>query len=223
MGSHSIDTLSYNSGVSDKDYANLQNIRPVEIVHDWPGTNPRGERALTWGVPVLSDFMPKEYFVKGPMRSIADFNQCYEMALVSERFRDVVEALEPGVHQFFPAQLYWRGKKPVEEQFYWFVVCNALDSVNAEHSPMPPREVKYSPRYEKDFTLYWKTFAPDTKSYDPVFDRVNIGNRHIWVDKYLVSGPKAYATNVFKEACEAANITGISLGAYGDLEHFVVA
>lgn len=222
VGCHSLDKLSYQSGVSDKDYANLKNIRPVEIVHDGPRTNPRGEKALSWGVPVLEDFIPKEYFVKGPKRPIADFAQCYEMALVSERFKAVVEALEPGVHQFFPVQLYWRGKKPVEGQYYWFVVCNALDSVNEEHSPMPPREVIYSPRYEKDITFFWETDDSAGRSCDPVFDKVKIGGCQIWVDKYLVSGPRAYATNLFKEACEAENITGLSLGAYGDLESFEV-
>lgn len=60
VGSHSIDSLSYESGVSDKDYANLKNIRPVEIVHDGPIANPRRESALSWGVPVLEDFIPNE-------------------------------------------------------------------------------------------------------------------------------------------------------------------
>lgn len=221
VGTQSIDLLDYESTISRDDLKNLKKIRPLDKGYHVPEArvtlgpcwHSSFRNVLAWGVPIDDAFVPKSYYFKGPVRQIADFSQMYGLALVSQKFKDVVEGLEPNVHQFFPVQCYWPRKKPVEGQFYWFHVCNALDSIDGDASGLPPREVIYSPVYERDVMQSWNDAG---RVKNKIFSVSKIGNCHIWRDKYLVVG--LWATSVFQKACEEAGITGISKGeanAYG--------
>lgn len=214
IGSHNIDDVDYESGISDEAYENLKHIRPIDDIlltnkgrtKLGPAWNADFRNVLEWGVPVHGEHMPKEYFIKGPVRQIADFNNMYGSALVSQKFKDVVDGLEPGVHQFFPVQCFWLGKKPIMEKFYWFHICNALDSVNGEETGLAPRRVIFSPVYDKEVTQGWKKY----RGGKLIFDVSKVDGFHIWQDRFLSVGP--WGSGVFREACIAANITGISLG-----------
>lgn len=214
IGSHNIDDVDYESGISDEAYKNLKHIRPIDNIlltnegrtKLGPRWNPDFRNVLEWGVPIEGEHMPKEYFFKGPVRQIADFNNMWGSALVSQKFKDVVEALEPGIHQFFPVKAYWPGKKPVEDKFYWFHICTALDSVSEEASNLDARKVIYSPVYEKEVTRGWRNYNNENL----VFSASDIEGLHLWQDRFLVIGP--WGSGAFKNACEVNDITGISLG-----------
>jgi hypothetical protein len=53
--------------------------------------------------------------------------------IITSRVRDVIETLEPGVHQFFPCELYLKDGTPIPEQRWYLNVCNRLDTIAAEH------------------------------------------------------------------------------------------
>ena len=213
VGSKSLygDLMSHEAYLSlrDEEYENLDKIRPVNLDHIGARSNPEGEGALQWGVPVKTEFMPKVAITKGRKRALADFDKCYGMAMVSEKFRRVVESLEPGIHQFVPVDMRWGTGEKVEGQFYWFVVCNSIDSVNAENTDAPFASgiSNYTGKYARS---YWRVDKEGGGVHRIVFDLNSIQGCHIWRDKYLVEGP--YCSGIFKRACEQAGISGIGFG-----------
>jgi hypothetical protein len=60
---------------------------------------------------------------------------------VSERFKEIVESYEPGVHQFFPVELFDKAGDRVPTNYYIFNCTVCVDAVLVEHS-----EVRWSQR-----------------------------------------------------------------------------
>ena len=56
------------------------------------------------------------------------------ISVVSERFRDLVERFEPGVHQFIPVDMYKAKADQPIARYYWFVVCKLIDSNHPDHT-----------------------------------------------------------------------------------------
>jgi len=190
---------------------NMKNIQPVSLDFDGAYYRPDGSDALKWGQPVKPDFMPKRIQKNGPKRAVPDFEKGWGMALVNEKFKQVVESLEPDVHQFFPVEHVWKNGDAIENgPYFWFVVCNALDSVNAEHSEAT-QAYGFSFLAQREGRRLWKTQElGGGASYKVVFDLKSINGHHIWRDKYLTEGP--YCSGQFKQACEDAGIVGIGFG-----------
>ena len=91
-------------------------------------------RALVSGRRVKTDHVPKQMKAqsKGP---IPDYGKCYSLTFVSDRFKAVVEQIEPGVHQFIPFQIIGTHKSVLAET--WFmVVCNRLDGMDRDHTTL---------------------------------------------------------------------------------------
>ncbi len=93
---------------------------------------------------------------------------------VSERFKDIVEGLEPGIHNWLPTDLVYADGKPEPEQHYFLQVGQTLDtvifertafisgvSVTGEHTVMFPR------------TNHLMTL-----------DKEKIAGKHLWKEKY---------------------------------------
>lgn len=197
--------------VSRKDDANWDKIRVVDASPEYEGSSyrPDGSNALLWGVPVKAEFIPKSAIMKGRKRVLADFSKVRQMAFVSEKFRKVVESLEPGVHQFFPVKMNWGSGDPIEGQYYWFVVCNSVDGINAEHTEAP-RKFGFKFVQQREAWGPWVFDKEGGGHYRIVFDLKSLKGYHIWQDKYMVTGP--YCSGQFKQACEQAGITGIGFG-----------
>lgn len=57
---------------------------------------------------------------------VPDYMPSHFGQVVSERFRDLVEKMDPGAHQFVPVTLEWPSGKVVEEQYFWLFSGNRL-------------------------------------------------------------------------------------------------
>lgn len=119
--------------------------------------------------------------------------------LVNETFKDIVENIEPGVHQFFPIAIEQRGKT-VFERFY-FNICNRLDSL-AKSECVPPVE---------EGRLYRPARQPDDKV---VFDRATFGNHHAWHEKFYIG--RLVSDELFA-AISDANLTGLGFKKYDEV------
>jgi hypothetical protein len=96
---------------------------------------------------------------------------------VTEEFRAMVEDLEPGVHQFFEAEVTRKNGVPLEHKYYLFNICQRIDAVIIDRSD-----------------VYWDTIEsniPGLPKYlsvlhisrgSPHFtlSRPAIAGRHIW-------------------------------------------
>ncbi|MCX9147460.1 imm11 family protein [Erythrobacter sp. WG] len=142
---------------------------------------------------------------KQPM---ADFNGG-PMTSLSARAKDLIEQLEPGVHQFFPVTFYDIDGDLLEDR--WFLnVCNRLDTIDRERVQgfLLLRGRLWRPIQD------WLRDRPDEipAGYDTtqptrlVFNRLQIGGAHLWVDKHLSSG--IWVSDEFDAAYDAAGLTG---------------
>jgi len=100
-----------------------------------------------------------------------DFEGPEGFLCVSPRFKDVIERLEPSVHQFFPLEIVNKAREPIAEHWLW-VVCNLIDSVDRAHSNMR-------------FINGRRWTADGVENPKLVFSSSQIGDYHFWRDQYL--------------------------------------
>lgn len=114
--------------------------------------------------------------------------------LVCKAFRDLVEEMEPGVHQFFPMDLLVNGTKVAT--YHWFVCGTRIATLSAEHC--------YPPLNERGF---FKASPYGQQQNDRlVLSRDKIGAHHAWVDKFL--GALLFS-NAFAERLRALKLSGL--------------
>jgi hypothetical protein len=58
----------------------------------------------------------------------------------SQRFRDLVEAIEPGIHQFFPLNLLNKSGEAIDPPYFLFNVTQSYECINPEKSALDWRE-----------------------------------------------------------------------------------
>lgn len=210
LGTEIIDELSYGIGLSAEDEGFERKVKRVGEEPDRADRNVDGYRALSLGVPIASpENLPKRITWEGPKRPVADFHKIFGLFLVRKKVRDIVERLDPNVHQFAPVDVVWTDGESVKGQFYWFIVAQAFDTIHQENSTAP-KEFVYNKKLDKNLRLPWNRKNPETfESYRFVFDRQAVGGAHIWQDTYMLTGP--YCSDTFKAECEAADIIGVSL------------
>lgn len=137
----------------------------------------------------LEHFPTKMRWLDRQGHSIPDFNQA-ELLNVSERAKNVIEQVEPGVHQFVPVG-YTNGKDKFLEKRYFWVVGNRIDSIDRERTTFILRKGRsWSPIFDiANFEpeLLPPSVDPNTKSKF-VFSLAQIGNAHAWRDKHMNGG-----------------------------------
>ena len=220
IGYHYLDGHDSDSGISDADYENLSKLRPVNPIYETkkarkilgPVWREDFSNILKWGVKVKEDYLPKTYYVAGSERALPDFQKMWGAALVSEKFKSLVEIFEPNIHQFAPVDLVWKDQnnKPVDGNWYFFIVGQNIDSVNEKLSELPPRKKVVSPRYGFEVTQGWKIRSNGGQPARIVLDKDKLAHAHIWRDGYLQGQMRA--SDQFKEAAISAGISGIDFG-----------
>jgi hypothetical protein len=82
----------------------FRQISTAEPLPDWPLAFQAGSDAFVFGRPISPHNVAKKA-TWYPQESVYDFATLYGAALMSDRTRDLIEALEPDVHQYFPLEL----------------------------------------------------------------------------------------------------------------------
>lgn len=188
----------------------FQDPEAVDRLAKIPGRVPLGQ-----GYAVAPDSAPKSFLWKSTSKrppAYAFGNN--SVMLVSSRFRDLVDQFEPGVHQFLPVNVY-SSKTATEpfDQYYWFVVCNLIDSINPERTTLTWRG-EYDERIEgglrRGFWKYDHDMSPPPRA---VFDLKRIGNRQLWRDPYYTRD-YVNCSDTFGDAMIASGLSGFALRRY---------
>jgi hypothetical protein len=189
---------------SERDFAEL-----VEVEDPTPdgGLYMTYGRALVSGRRVKLDHIPKQMKEHGG-GVLADYTSSYSLLCVSDKFKAVVEAIEPGVHQFIPFEIVGTRKRHVADR--WFmVVCNRLDTVDREHTTMV---LKNSVVWRQASEVPSEQWPPHIDSNTPgelFLSLSQIGNHHLWYDKHL-GDDHPLASDVLVEALKTSGVTGVS-------------
>lgn len=226
MGYWGTDTHSWGYDPLDGD---LSKTRAVDqsIVHAKMNSfevvkPPHGQ--IDWGRPIHPDHVPTKIRVGGPRRKLADYIMWQGGWLVSEKFRQVVEKLEPGIHQFFPVEMRFKSSV-LEEKYYIFIFCQHRAVISHEHSEAQLKVLfgpgdfrplgKGEPLPAGALPGIWATDAvpKEKRARALVFDVSLRGGLHFWRDLSL-----AMNTLCSGEAAEAMTKVGITGASFQKLE-----
>ena len=175
----------------DGDWAKVQ----IADLTDDGGARPLGPEIKT-GRPVDPTHMPSAFRYKAPrhqgLRDVMPFLR--GTTLVSPAFRDLVERLEPGVHQFLPVRMR-RKDTPLGDMFV-MIIAARIDGLNHALCA-PPRGDRRV--YVRQIGSPWRM----------VFDPERIAGHHLWYEKHL---GYFFISGALLAACEEAKIEGLRFG-----------
>jgi len=164
------------------------------------------DQSLTSGRRVRAEGLPIKV-IWWDKRLVPDFEIIHSPTMiVSQRFRDVVEAVEPGVHQFEPVEYVTKQGAHVADMFV-FVICNRIDSVDRDLTTQYRLHPVGNPTTSK--SKYWQ---PSIQGTQLVFNAAQVGDHHLWVDKYLPD--YKLVSSAFVDAACAAGLVGVSFRAW---------
>jgi hypothetical protein len=128
-------------------------------------------------------------------RALLDYETAF-VKTVSNRFRALIEEIEPGVHQFEPITFIAKDRSPLAERWFW-QICNRLDTVHPERTDMVMGNFIWRPNDD----------IPKSERVGVVFDIAKLGSAKFWYDKHLSGGP--YLSDDAKVLIESAGMTGV--------------
>ena len=151
---------------------------------------------MTAGRPILPEHVPSKLRRGGPgieQQPLLDVNSWKAgTLLVPQVFKDILQDLEPDVHQFFPVK-FFQGEANIGEG-YLFIICKRLDTLH-DSACWPGRD-------ERGFLIA----APDRTQTKAVFSKEKIKGHHAWVDKFA-GGPRI--SEEFARRLKAEELTGL--------------
>ncbi|WP_298961207.1 DUF1629 domain-containing protein [uncultured Roseibium sp.] len=122
------------------------------------------------------DQVPSRVTISGKVSECALFVMAFGGGqwIVSQRFRDLVEALEPNVHNWLPTDLFWSNGQPLPEPYYFLQPGQSLDTVIFERSFFTSGVSTTGEHY---------VVFPVT-SHLMTFDKRKINGKHLWKEYY---------------------------------------
>lgn len=155
------------------------------------------------GRPIQTEHFPTTWKRKPSKNPIPDAMSAWKGNLfVSERFKDLIETLEPDIHQFLPATIMTRGN--VVAKMHYFVVCNRLDALDPT-ACIPP--------LEPGARRYAGVKKPDDKL---VFDARKVAGHHVFRDKRVFG---RFVSEELRDAIEAARFEAVDLRGAIQMSH----
>ena len=172
-----------------------------------PNAGPIGEYYKS-GFRVKAANLPKVVRIIDP-RHLVDLDSDGALTYASARARDLIERLEPGMHQFEPVVFVDYDRKKLADMFVFFV-CRRLDTVDREHTNMI-----LSPHYWRPARDVFRR-KPELVPLDAdleaepnqVFSLSRIGGAHIWRDKHIADS--MYVSDAFVETFYEEGLTGLA-------------
>ena len=92
--------------------------------------------ALQKAITISSEDMPGAAKIFSGHKKIHDFFNVETEHAVSRRFKDIIEAFEPGVHQFFPIRLLRKNGEPFEGEYFLLNIRVAIAALDLDRSEL---------------------------------------------------------------------------------------
>ncbi|MCA3585603.1 MAG: hypothetical protein IOD03_18190 [Methylocystis sp.] len=96
------------------------------------------------------------------------FSSWYNRPIVSQDWKDAIESLEPGVHQFIPIEVYDEIGTPYGRKYYYLNIKSILDAIDPDGENVYLSEGQYNRRVDRTGPIPWNLL------------RANYGNHHLW-------------------------------------------
>jgi hypothetical protein len=148
--------------------------------------------SITVGLRIDPTFLPTKIRWGGRKRELTDLQYARGSMLVRDNFRQVVESLEPGLHQFEPVDIIWKDGASAG-QFFWFYPCARLDGMDRELTT---------------HTLHRERVWDEVSGGKYVICLKQVSGHHVWFDKRAM-WHFPFVSDEFKEAMTHAGVNGI--------------
>lgn len=167
-----------------------------------------GYLSVQAGRPIKPDHVPTKIEWRSKTK-VPDYKTPMGIPCANDRFRQIVEQFEPGVHQWFPVEFVNKNCEHLAHRWY-FIPCNRIDSVDREHTTLvlskgrmwiTPRSLPENERPTE--------YDPNVK-YKKVFSLGQVVDRHIWRDKFI-SGSAILISDAIADALTVEKFSGLSL------------
>lgn len=167
-----------------------------------------GQHAFGYGFPIGPEGVPSNA-AWGAREALYDFLTLSGATIISGKLKDLVEAIEPDVHQYFPLKVSRKNGTPIGFLWIW-IVCSRIDSVDRKITTwilknnfmwMTPQHFKDSelpPGYDRSLPLRMAFNAEQSRGY------------HFWRDKYVGKG-RLFCSNEAAAAINSAKMVGLQL------------
>lgn len=126
--------------------------------------------------------VPSKLIYRG--KNITDFcivQGVHYIEVVSVKFRNLIEELEPDVHQFIPVQINRPDGTQVDGEFYYLNVLQVAYTIDVENSPRAHWRVN-------DATgnfIGSIQMMPSRPDPDVIYFTDKVGQMHLWQERYL--------------------------------------
>jgi len=111
---------------------------------------------------------------------------------VSAKFKAIIEAFDPGVHQFFPITLKAKDGTPYPEEYFIFRACRTLNAVLADESP----DLQWSKKQGRGFEGMPFVGGSGEKT---VVSKAAIGDCPVWSSDLVWQGRLFFSNSLKKE------------------------
>jgi len=146
--------------------------------------------------------MPKVVVLAKPYQALGDFITLGMGYAVTARFRDLIEKLEPGRHQFIPFKITLRSGKDYPVAYFTFRVLSQLDAFDKDKSDPTC--------WERSVRILKITAPKKAHAHGIALSRDVIANHHIWRGfvsaETGISGFNFYVSEALKAAIDAAGL-----------------
>ncbi|MBM1690687.1 imm11 family protein [Sulfitobacter geojensis] len=134
--------------------------------------------------------------------------------LCSTRFRTVLEALDPGAHQFVPVSIEDKAGNVVSDDYFWFAPGNRVFALDAQKTQPPMEPYKtgpgwINPHQDRPAMNFDQRNRP-VENWAPVFHADKIGDRHVFCDGEFPR--RIFMTDTMRQAIEDNNLIGAGVG-----------
>lgn len=167
-----------------------------------------GQHAFGYGLPIAPEGVPSNA-AWGAREALYDFLTLCGATIISDRLKNLVEAIEPGIHQYFPLKIFRKNGAPIGSLWIW-IVCNRIDSVDRANTTwvlkdnfmwITPQTMKHIDRsYDYDPSIPLKM----------VFSANQSQGHHFWRDKY-VGNERLFCSDEAAAAIDSAKMVGVRL------------
>ncbi len=96
---------------------------------------------------------------------------------VTDRFRQKVEDLEPGVHQFFEVEISAKGGEQPKHRYWFLNICNRVDAIDQELTTLP---------LVHDGLLYSTEGLSVGDDLGLVFRKEAVAGKCMWIDRRVI-------------------------------------
>ena len=179
-------------------YADPAHVHPSALADD---VNKREQ-----GYWVDPETLPKKILWANGARPLPDVLPWF---VVSPRFRELIEQMEPQVHQFVSAEIYRTRQGQPAATYYWLIVGQRLDSVDREHTTYAWQDGSRGVWVDEVVnTTTWEfTPIPGAKLF---FSNALIGARHLWHDPHVLTHNNRLCSDALASAITERGFSGVN-------------